>query len=189
MAIDYRSVNAEDVETQVKAARAQDAERSAFAAEVEVERLDAVASKVRKKEDKDALKAARDQAKEQADSLRNKASRLNAEAVLDDATSKAIQADFLNSWIASLEQEHVAHSTIIAQREASLASTGADAPGEEEKKEMQARLDESKMALEVIESSWHVATEKLDAIVPDDVVEEETVDDEPVTETRSSRKK
>lgn len=170
MAIDYRSVNAEDVETQVKAARAQDAERSAFAAEVEVERLDAVASKVRKKEDKEALKAARDQAKEQADSLRNKASRMNSENVLDADTEKAIQADFLNTWIASLEQEHVAHSTIIAQREASLASTGADAPGEEEKKEMQARLDESKLALEVIESSWHVATQKLDAIVPDEPV-------------------
>lgn len=166
MAIQYRSVNAEEVETQVKAARAQEAEATAFSNEMEIVRLQAVLATVTTKEDKDALANAIKAAEASAKSARNKATRLNSDGALNSAGITAARRTFLESWITSLEQEHVAHSTVIAQREAALASTGTSAPSAAEKAEISLRLDDSKAAVKVIESSWNVATKEYDSIAP-----------------------
>jgi hypothetical protein len=174
VAIDYRSVNPEDVQTQVKQQRAQEAERAAFAAEMEVTRLEAVAASTRKKEEKASILEAAETARENAHGLRARANRLNKDDVLDADAAKEVHAEFLRAWVGSLEQEHVAHSTIVTQREEALTTTGDNAPGDDEKKDIQSRLDDSKRALEVIESSWKIATAKLDEVAPQDPADEPT---------------
>ena len=171
MAIDYRAVDADSVADQVKAQRAAESEGQAYASEMEIVRLEAVASKVTKKEDKDALKAAIAQAKDAAKEVRKRANRLNKGEVLgaDGVTSARVQ--FLQNWITSLEQEHVAHTTVLAQRQDAIMITGIDAPSDAEKADIQRRMEDSAESLLVIESSWNIATEEYDKIVPQEPVE------------------
>lgn len=166
MAIDYRNVDAADVQEQVLLNRAMEAERNAFAAEMEVVRLDAVAPTLKNKNDREALEPARRTAKENAEALRNAASRADAASLLTDEHRQSVHADFLNSWVTSLESEHVGHTALIAQERASLADTSATGPTEDERAAIQQRLDNSVEALSIIESSWHVATKSLDSVVP-----------------------
>jgi len=170
MAINYRAVDASGVEDQVKSQRASEAEANAYAAEMEIVRLEAVASKVTKKEDKDALKAAIDRAKEDSKEVRKRANRLNKGEVLGADGVLGARVQFLDNWITSLEQEHVAHTTVLSQRQDAIMATGADAPNETEKAEIQKRMLDSTSALTVIEASWNIATTEYDKIVPKEPV-------------------
>lgn len=172
MAIDYRSVNPTDVEDAAKRQRAAESEVAAFAAEVEVERLQAVADSTRKKADKEAILSAKEAAQARAETQRARAHTAREESPLTADEEVAVQRDFLNRWIASLEQEHVGHTVLITQNEAALAAEGAGALNDEERTQTEQALENSKEALKVIESSWRVATEKLDALPSEDADEE-----------------
>jgi hypothetical protein len=173
MAIDYRSVNPTDVEDAAKRQRAAEAEVAAFAAEVEVERLDAVAKSTRKKADKEAVLAAKEEARANAETKRARAKAAKEESALTSDEEVAVQRNFLNRWIDSLEKEHVGHTILVSQNTAALAVTGSGELTETERADTERAIANSEEALKVIESSWHVATEKLDALPSDEVDDEE----------------
>lgn len=170
MSIEYRSSNASEVEEGIKAQRALESEGAAYIQEVEALRLEALTNVV-DKDAKPALREAIKEAKETAKTARNKAIRRGS-ADLPADQIKSARVQFLESWIGSLEQEHIGHVVAISQREASLRETGSFAPTKEEKAGIEARLTESKEALGVIEVAWKVATSEYDKIVPEDSTEE-----------------
>jgi len=184
MAIEYRSVDADEVKAQVETARALEAEAAAFSSEVDVLRLEAAekkAAKADKEEAKAATQAARDAAKRE----RNRAHRLSKNGVLDSDTITETRRSLLNAQIAGLENEHITHKTLLEQREAALSATTADKPLAAEKEEIEARAEENRRALATIEAAHAIAVaelEKLPAPPEPEVVEEP----EPVvTDTRT----
>lgn len=164
MSIQYRTVDPEATEKNVLRQRVVEAESAAYQQEAEVKRLEALEAVVSTKEEKAALKQAVKGAKEAAKTPRARANRLNQDGVASEEDLAGARKAFLEQWIPSLEGEHVSHTALIKQREQSLATTGENAPSDEDRERIQANIDSSKEALVVIESAWKVATAELDSL-------------------------
>lgn len=164
MGIKYRSVDAEATQTNVLRQRALDAEKEAYVQEVELKRLTALEKIVSTEEDKAALKEAKKVATDAAKTNRARVGRLNKDSAASQEDLVASKKEFLTDWIASLEGEHVSHTALLKQRQDSLATTGTNAPSEDDRERIQANIKINEDALKMIESAWNVATKELDSL-------------------------
>ncbi len=164
MAIEYRSVDADATRAGAKKQHSAAREEEAFAVEVETERLNALNKQSRTKEEKAVLKQLLEANRADVKARRARAHEAAKEAPLTNDETTAVRRDFLNRWIASLEQEHIGHEILISNKEAALQLTGDAALSEEETQQAMAEIKNSRDSLETIEASWNVATAKLDAL-------------------------
>jgi hypothetical protein len=164
MTIEYRSVDADEVKKNAKRVHALEQEMAAYGSEVEVERLTALAKEVTTKKDKDAVKELLKSATEEQKARRARARAAKKNVAVTSSDDIAVHKEFLNRWIASLEQEHLDHTVKIAQKEDALEATDEGKLNEEEAAAAMAEVENSREALKVIETSWKVATKRLDAL-------------------------
>lgn len=164
MAIDYRSVDADELKKVAKRTHALEKEMEAYGAEVEVERLTELAKQVTKRQDKEAVRDLLVTAKDEAKARRARATKVKSEVKITSSDELAVQKEFLNRWITSLEQEHLSHEIVISQKEEALAETGDGALSEEETTQAMQDVENSREAIKTIETSWNVATSRLDAL-------------------------
>lgn len=164
MAIEYRSVDADEVKKNAKRVHALEQEMSAYGSEVEVERLTELAKTVTTRKDKESVKQLLDTAKEEQKARRARARAARKHAVITSSDDVAVHKEFLNRWIASLEQEHLDHTVKIAQNELALEATDEGKLTEEETAKAMQEIESSREALNIIETSWNVATGRLDAL-------------------------
>lgn len=163
MAITYRSVDAEALAATILSRRAQEATETADRLTAEVARLEE-AIKVATGDAKTALSETLKTTKAAQSDAVKRASRLNADVVIDVSAQQEERRGFLVRHIASLESEHVAHVTLLAQREEALALTGTEALSPEVRATMEQQAASNRDAIKVIESAHSSATKELDAM-------------------------
>lgn len=164
MAIEYRSVDADEIKKNAKRVHALEKEMVAFGAEVEVERLTQLAKEVTTAKDKRDVASLLETAKEESKARRARARAAKKDVKVTSSEDVAVHKEFLNRWISALEKEHLDHTVKIAQKEQALEVDDDGRLTEEEVAEAMAEVEDSRKALTIIEASWNVATKKLDAI-------------------------
>jgi hypothetical protein len=164
MAIEYRSIDADAATKEANRNSAIEHEMRAFGAEVEVERLTEVLKTVETAGDQATVTDLLENAKSDAEAHRARAHEAKSGTDISDEDDINAHKEFLNRWVQSLEQEHLSHEILISQREASLAITGTGVLSPEEQEAAMDEIRNSRDALRIIETSWHVATKRLDAL-------------------------
>lgn len=163
MPIEYRHVDPTKVADEVLFDQAMKAEHEAFVEEVEVARLE----KVLEIDPNDGQAAEKLIGhRKQAKTLRDKARRIGKAAKLDPADVNELRALFLNKFLVAVEQDHVAQSTLLAEGERQAKLKGRDAVEGDERKELQADLENARMNLKKIEATHALICGMIDAIKP-----------------------
>lgn len=162
MALNYRKVEAGKVSTEVLHQRAEDCEKRAFVAEVELKRLSAV-----KDVDPNNGEIAEQYYKQidLAVQQRRIAVRAAGASPLKEGEILATRRSALDEWLENIEKNHVAQTAMKQEATRQLELGGKDALDEEERKGVETDLEMTEKALLDTEASWHVVSEALDAVI------------------------
>ena len=156
--LEYTTPGVDQVADDILRDNALAAERNAYIAEVEVQRLTALLD-VAPKAKKAALERQIETQTSAAEDLRRKADRKAAYVALDPDDVTALRRRFLEDWVSGMEREHAAHVALLAERKASLALEGDLALTGAERKTVEGNAETNSEAIKVIESAHALAVQ------------------------------
>lgn len=161
MAINYRNVDPHKVASDVMKDRAKEWEERAYAAEMEVRRLEAIQEiDPADGEVAETLMKARAEAR----SGRGKARRAAGAAPLEPEEAIAVREAFLNNWLTAIETQHAQQSAFLDDARRQLELTGDNAIKGEDRTELEDAIGELEKSVRVLEATHGLATGALDAV-------------------------
>jgi hypothetical protein len=164
--VNYRIIDAQQVEDDLSRNQALEAERDAYMQEAEVDRLRAIARGYPATDPRrEQFTRSADEVEARARQARKRARRKGRISNVTTAQRKEVQKEFLTRWLTSIESEHAAHTAMNRQRQSQL-NDATDPPDDEERASLTTQMAESAGAIDSLEKAWKVATDRLDALDP-----------------------
>lgn len=161
MPINYRNVDPSKVAGDVMKDRSLEWEERAYAAEMEVKRLETIQSL--DPGDGQVAEALMEKRREAKDA-RGKAKRAAGAAPLDAEEVIEVRTEFLNRWLTDVETKHAAQTAMLTDIKRQLGLKGRDALSIAEKKEAREGAVETDKAIKMLEATHELITGAIDAL-------------------------